>query len=85
MIKYGARIDLVPSDVILKGSMTGPDFAAKLREFCPGLEFVLISGYPGGVRVVGHGIKIRNRCLQKPAFRDDLARVLREELDHVGT
>ncbi len=39
-------IDLLFTDVILPGGMSGPDIATEARRITPGLEIVLTSGYP---------------------------------------
>ncbi len=82
-IKNTGKVDLLLCDVILGGSMSGLEVARELRKIHPGLKVVLISGYPKGAAIDGHGIEIVDRLLQKPVRRDDLARAIREELDHV--
>ena len=80
--KNGVEIDLVLSDVILAGPLTGPEIVRKLRDLQPKLKVVFISGYPGGVGSNLHGEIIKDRLLQKPVRQDDLARAIREELSH---
>ena len=44
LAKHGA--DLVLSDVILPGGMSGPQFAARVRDTHPELKVLFMSGYP---------------------------------------
>jgi PAS domain S-box-containing protein len=41
-------IDVLFSDVVLPGDLSGPDIAAEARRKIPGLKVVLTSGYPDG-------------------------------------
>jgi PAS domain S-box-containing protein len=41
-------IDLLFTDVVLPGGMSGPEIATKARRIIPGLKIVLTSGYPDG-------------------------------------
>ncbi|NQU69920.1 MAG: PAS domain S-box protein [Rhodospirillales bacterium] len=41
-------IDVLFTDVVLPGGMSGPDIAAEARRKIPGLKVVLTSGYPDG-------------------------------------
>lgn len=74
-------IDLVFSDQVMPGGMSGLDLAEKLRDSFPDLPVVLTSGYSadliGRDKVDGLGLKV----LRKPYQQAQLAQVLREALD----
>jgi CheY-like chemotaxis protein len=46
-IVKATRVDLVVSDVVMPGGVTGPDLVERLRVSRPGLPVVLTSGYGG--------------------------------------
>jgi CheY-like chemotaxis protein len=75
------RIDLLLSDVVLPGGMSGPDLAAEIRRREPGIKVLFMSGYAEaaarGNGVDGHGTKLLN----KPFRKSDLARKVRAALD----
>jgi signal transduction histidine kinase len=72
-------IDLVFSDVVLPGGMSGVDLCREVRRHRPGSRVLLTSGYapdvPGGVEPGEFPL------LAKPYRRDELARRLRLALD----
>lgn len=74
-------IDLVFSDQVMPGGLSGLDLAEAVRKQYPGTRVVLTSGYSadliGRERVDELGLNV----LRKPYKQTDLARVLREALD----
>ncbi|MCL4767295.1 MAG: PAS domain S-box protein [Hyphomicrobiaceae bacterium] len=74
-------IDLVFSDLVMPGGMSGLDLARRVRDEYPGTRLVLTSGYSaeliGREKVDGLGLKV----LRKPYRQAQLARVLREALE----
>jgi len=46
VLEGATKIDLVLSDVVLPGGMSGPEFAHDARTRNPGLRFIFMSGYP---------------------------------------
>jgi signal transduction histidine kinase/ActR/RegA family two-component response regulator/HAMP domain-containing protein len=75
------RIDLVLSDVVMPGGMSGRDLAVKLMASHPRLKIVFTSGY--NVEETNTDFFRRGAAvfLQKPYTRADLARAVRECLD----
>jgi signal transduction histidine kinase len=74
-------VDLLFSDVVMPGGMSGFDLARVAGERWPAMKVVLTSGFPQ-VKMAGRGDLPANlRLLTKPYRRADLARVLREALD----
>ncbi|MBL8703445.1 MAG: PAS domain-containing protein [Rhodospirillales bacterium] len=74
-------IDLVFSDVVMPGGMTGQDLAREARRLRPGLLVLLTSGYPAGA-LAGNGDDDEAfELIGKPYHIDQLARRLRALLD----
>ncbi len=75
-------IDLVFSDLVMPGGMSGLDLAKQVRAEYPGTRLVLTSGYSaeliGREKVDGLGLRV----LRKPYQQAQLARILREALDN---
>ena len=73
-------IDLVLSDVVLSGDISGPDFAKEVQTRHPGLPIVFMSGYPAeaarGVREFSADV----RLLHKPFRMRQLDQALRAAL-----
>jgi len=74
-------IDLLFSDVVMPGGMTGQDLAREARRLRPGLLVLLTSGYPAGA-LAGNGDHDEAiELIGKPYHIDQLARRLRTLLD----
>jgi signal transduction histidine kinase len=73
------RVDLLFSDVLMPGGVSGTMLAAKARQIRGGLKVLLTSGYPArdGARVGPAEFPM----IQKPYQRDKLALMLRTVLD----
>jgi two-component system cell cycle sensor histidine kinase/response regulator CckA len=75
------RIDLLMTDVVMP-RMTGRELADQLVATRPGLKVLFTSGYPSDT-VLRHGIaEARTAFIEKPYLPEDLARKVREILDH---
>ena len=74
VIRSGARIDVLFSDVVLPGEQDGFELAAAARQARPALRIVLCSGYAG--TEVAHTIPFHATVLSKPYTRDELAAAL---------
>ncbi len=71
------RIDILFSDVMMPGGMSGTELAREARRLRPGLKVLLTSGYIANLdegQVIGRGDL---PVLNKPYRRDELARSLR--------
>jgi PAS domain S-box-containing protein len=73
-------IDLLFSDIMMPGGMSGYDLAAKAIAHRPALKVLLTSGF-ADTNLNGSNPAIRTQLLAKPYRKDDLARALREVLD----
>ena len=70
-------IDLILTDMVMPGGMTGSDLIAEVRERYPKMKVVFTSGYAEGGQLPTGGAP----WLQKPSNLDELARTLRQLLD----
>lgn len=75
------RIDLLFSDVIMPGGVTGFDIARAAKALVPNLKVLMTSGFPDIKLGDQANLPADTRLLSKPYRRQDLARILREILD----
>jgi DNA-binding NtrC family response regulator len=75
------RIDLLMTDVVLRGGMSGIDLAKEVERFRPDLPVLLVSGYsPQSFEDDREPRPMRN-FIQKPFRITELARAVRNSLD----
>lgn len=76
-------IDVMLTDVIMPGGISGPDLCADARRYRPSLPLILASGYPQGDLYDRHRSLTEMELLRKPYRLDELAlalgRALREQ------
>ncbi len=78
--RYHGRIHLLLTDVVLP-EMDGRRLAEQMRETCPELKVIYMSGYTDNV-IIKHGVVIdKVTFLQKPFTSETLARTVRTVLD----
>jgi PAS domain S-box-containing protein len=82
MLKQGTPVDILFTDVVMPGGMTGIDLARKARRDQPGIRILLTSGYADPSMVEAHMPAVRTGWLSKPYSRAELASKLRELLDN---
>jgi CheY-like chemotaxis protein len=75
------QVDLVLSDVVLPGGLSGPEFAEKARTTHPDLKVIFMSGYPAEAAKRNGFLGSGKVLLAKPFQRQQLAKALREALD----
>jgi PAS domain S-box-containing protein len=73
------RFDLMLTDVVMPGPMDGAALARAVLERYPGMRVLLMSGYADDAL---DGVKEEWTVLEKPFRQDELARAVRNELDH---
>jgi PAS domain S-box-containing protein len=76
-----APVDLLFTDVVMPGSMNGPELAVRARAMRPGTPVLFTSGYNEYAIDASSGLGPAARMLAKPYPLEDLARNLRELLD----
>jgi signal transduction histidine kinase/CheY-like chemotaxis protein len=78
MVYDDLEFDLLFTDVMLPGGMTGPQLAEELRKHKPGMRVLFTSGYTENALAARRGrLDPGVRLLQKPYRRAELARMLR--------
>jgi signal transduction histidine kinase/ActR/RegA family two-component response regulator len=75
IIDANPRIEVVFTDIVMPGEMSGVDLAEELRERRPGLPVVLATGYSQRAAT-----ETGLRTIAKPYNVEDVAAILREEL-----
>jgi signal transduction histidine kinase len=75
------RIDLLFTDVVMPGGLSGPDLARLAVEVRPGLKVLYTSGYTENSVVHNGRLDPGVQLLTKPYRRQELARKLREVLE----
>ena len=78
LLKSGLSIDLVLSDIVMPGVMSGLDLARRVRAEMPTIGFVLSTGYSG--EPLGKTQTFNVPVLHKPYTREQLARSLAKNL-----
>jgi PAS domain S-box-containing protein len=74
-------IDLIFSDVVMPGGMSGFDLAQWARQNRPAIPILLTSGFAEDVARSGETLASAHEILRKPYTGPDLARALRRALD----
>lgn len=77
----GATVDLLLTDVVMPGGMTGHELAAQARERRPGLKVLMSTGYAEASLTNGHGRDEAWPVLGKPYRQQELAQMVRRVLD----
>ncbi len=75
------KFDLMLSDVVLPGGMSGPEFAEEVRARFPDLKIIFMSGYPAEAAKRNGFLGSDRVLLNKPFRRSQLAKALRDALD----
>jgi CheY-like chemotaxis protein len=76
------KVDLLLSDVVLRGGVSGPEFALNARSLYPQMKVVFMTGY-APEHAANHNFgELDTKLLNKPFRRADLAQVLHDALAH---
>jgi PAS domain S-box-containing protein len=76
----GRTFDLVFSDVVMPGGLTGFDVAKWVASHAPSVRVLLTSGYPDQVAFTDAPDVPKAKLLRKPYNRSELARAIRDAL-----
>lgn len=76
----GLNPDLLLTDIVMPGSLQGPELAERARKLMPDLRVLFISGYPTEAAIHGNGIRPLDRHLIKPVSEKELIRNVLELL-----
>lgn len=83
MVKAGVEFDLLFTDVVMPGGMTGYDLAEQVQDLRPDLRVLFTSGYTELFVGSGSGNRL-GQLISKPYRKSELARVVRDILDKGG-
>jgi CheY-like chemotaxis protein len=81
MLQDGARIDLLFTDVVMPGSVTGPELAAQAKLIQPDLAVLFTSGYTRDALTTDGRLREGVQLLSKPYDRKKLAQRIRDVLE----
>ena len=79
-IERNQPIDLLFTDIVMPGGMSGKQLATLARAKCPQLKVLFTSGFPGSMLSGGSELEHGDRLLSKPYRKNDLARAVSEAL-----
>jgi CheY-like chemotaxis protein len=81
LLKAGAKVDLVFSDVVMPGGISGFELVHWVGENIPAARVLLTSGFAEDVARAGEAPAPELEILRKPYSGVDLARALRKAID----
>jgi len=77
----GAEIDMLLTDVVLPGGMSGRDLAAKVTARFPDARLIYMSGYTEETMIHHGRLDPDVTLVQKPFRLDDLSKTIRAAFD----
>ena len=84
VLRSGKAVDIVFSDVVMPGGMSGFGLARWIREHLPAVRILLTSGFAEDVARSGEEAALDLEVLRKPYSGTELARAVRRVLDSEG-
>ena len=78
---HSDRIDLLLSDVVLPGTLNGPELAVEVRRRDPGIKIIFMTGYAEDAFSNRDDTEAQMNLIQKPFGKADLANIIRRVLD----
>lgn len=80
MKKQHKTIDLIFSDIVMPGGMSGIELVQRLREYYPDIKVLYTSGYTENA-IPDYQLSVGEELISKPYRRENLARKVRKVLD----
>ena len=80
ILKDNPSIDLLFTDLVMPGGMSGLDLADEARSLRPGLRVLFTTGYAHGAAICGPADSEASHLLRKPYSKQELAEKLRQVL-----
>ncbi|HTY65968.1 MAG TPA: PAS-domain containing protein [Alphaproteobacteria bacterium] len=84
LVKRGATFDVLFTDIVMPGNMTGIDLAHEVRRQRPGLPILLTSGFSDPETLHAEATALGVQVLRKPYRKAELAEYLRAALDRAA-
>ncbi len=81
LLQNGASVDVLLTDVVMPGGMSGRDVAAEARKRVPGIKVLFTSGYTRDAIARDGGLDDGVELIAKPYGKEALARKVRSVLD----
>ncbi len=81
---HSGRVDLLLTDVVMPGGMTGADLALDIMAFRPSMKVIYMSGYSHTIFTDAVFSNMQVELLPKPFTANQLLRVVRQVLDDDG-
>ena len=81
LLNQSVPFDLLLTDVVLPGAMSGPDLATKIRHLRPDIKELFMTGYAAEAFNGQQKLHRESRILQKPFRKAELATIVRDVLD----
>lgn len=77
----GAHYDLLVTDVVMPGTLNGPELARACREIRHNLPVIFMSGYASEATVHGNGLRVSDVRLMKPVPKSELLSAVASSLE----
>lgn len=71
-VQEGLLPDVLLTDIVMPGSLQGPELAKSIRKIIPELKVLFVSGYPNEAAIHGNGVQPCDSLLVKPFSQKDL-------------
>ena len=80
ILKSNPAVDLLFTDIVMPGAMSGVDLARRATKLRPGIRHLFVTGYAEEAAPGGKAQAMAGEILAKPYRKDDLARAVRDAL-----
>jgi PAS domain S-box-containing protein len=84
LLRNEGPFDLLLTDLVLPGGLSGVDVAKKAKALCPGLRILFMSGYPEGAVGSNQILRPGDNLLRKPFRKGDLVEYVLRTLGSRG-
>lgn len=82
MLEDGRQFDLMFTDIVMPGGMSGIKLCQEAHARFPGLRLILTSGYNNEAIADGRQLEFKAPFVRKPYRKSELGRVVREVLSN---